>query len=241
MGKALRWLVATALVAAATVGHARDFALSVSWQPAFCELKPGKLECQTETASRFDATHFTLHGLWPQDNEWCGVSKRDKQLDNAKDWQRLPPVTLSPTTTEKLHQRMPGVASYLDRHEWIRHGSCSNANPDTYFTAAMDLLDAVNASKLQGVMSSNIGKSVQFDTLVNAVVEDFGEPARSGVQFLCSTIGKYQALVEIRFALRVANGLPMGVNSQTLVPPVRSASEQELCDRGVVYIDAVGR
>jgi ribonuclease T2 len=241
MGRKLRWLAAAALGVMATAGHARDFAFAVSWQPAFCESKASKRECMTETAARFDATHFSLHGLWPQDGEYCGITAQDKQLDDANHWAQLPPVKLSPATAERLAQRMPGVVSYLDRHEWTRHGSCSRTDPDTYFTAAMNLLDAVNASRLQAVVSGNLGKSVPLDALVSAVVEDFGEPARTGTEFMCSDLDGKRALLAVQFALRTADGLPAGMNAQTLVPPKSPASKQQLCSSGLVYIDAVKR
>ena len=54
-------------------GH--RFVLAISWQAAFCETRPSKLECESQTDDRFDATHFTLHGLWPQPRRraYCGV------------------------------------------------------------------------------------------------------------------------------------------------------------------------
>ena len=50
--------------------------LSLSWEPAFCEGHANKRECASATPSGFDATHFTLHGLWPQPRrkQYCNVS-----------------------------------------------------------------------------------------------------------------------------------------------------------------------
>ena len=42
-----------------------DYVLAASWQPSFCETKPDKDECESQTGDRFDATHFAIHGLWP--------------------------------------------------------------------------------------------------------------------------------------------------------------------------------
>ena len=57
-------------------GTQRGYVLAVSWQPAFCEGHADAPECASQTADRFDATHFTLHGLWPQPRslEYCGVA-----------------------------------------------------------------------------------------------------------------------------------------------------------------------
>jgi ribonuclease T2 len=65
--------------------------LSVSWQPAFCETKRNKPECATESPDRFDATHFTLHGLWPQPrrNAYCDVPPEMSLADKNGDWDQL--------------------------------------------------------------------------------------------------------------------------------------------------------
>ena len=41
-----------------------DMVLAVSWQPGFCETRPRLPECRSQKKSRYDATHFALHGLW---------------------------------------------------------------------------------------------------------------------------------------------------------------------------------
>ena len=52
--------------------------LAIGWQAAFCETRPSKRECANARPNdRFDATHFTLHGLWPQPRRraYCGVDE----------------------------------------------------------------------------------------------------------------------------------------------------------------------
>ena len=39
---------------------------AVAWQPGFCETQPDRRECRNQQQDRFDASHFALHGLWPQ-------------------------------------------------------------------------------------------------------------------------------------------------------------------------------
>ena len=58
-----------------TSGGSR-YILAISWQPGFCELHSAKPECASQTEDRFDASHFTLHGLWPQPRTvmYCYVS-----------------------------------------------------------------------------------------------------------------------------------------------------------------------
>src|SRR5947209_557529 len=74
-----RWVgidCGTYVAAAAAGGQAAGKAeavLSLSWEPSFCETHNRKPECAEEKADDFDATHFTLHGLWPQSSEYCNV------------------------------------------------------------------------------------------------------------------------------------------------------------------------
>ena len=107
-----------------------EYVLSVSWQPAFCETKRDKAECATQTPNRFDATHFTLHGLWPQPrrNAYCDVPPEMSLADKDGDWDRLPEPKLSDATRQRLAQVMPGTQSNLERHEWIKHGTCFHAD-----------------------------------------------------------------------------------------------------------------
>ena len=42
-----------------------DYLLAISWQPAFCQTHQKKAECRTQDKERYDADHFSLHGLWP--------------------------------------------------------------------------------------------------------------------------------------------------------------------------------
>src|ERR1700727_84876 len=81
-----------------------EYVLSVSWQPAFCETKRDKTECATQSPERFDATHFTLHGLWPQPrrNAYCDVPPEISLADKDGDWDRLPEPKLSDATRQRV-------------------------------------------------------------------------------------------------------------------------------------------
>ena len=41
--------------------HDQNYILAASWQPGFCETKPNKPECISQTSDRFDATSFSIH------------------------------------------------------------------------------------------------------------------------------------------------------------------------------------
>ena len=109
-----------------------EYVFALSWQPAFCETKSSKAECRAQSPSEFDATNFTLHGLWPQPNGnfYCQVSGSDKANDNPAHWKDLPPVNLDAGTRTELDKVMPGTASQLERHEWIKHGTCYGKSQD---------------------------------------------------------------------------------------------------------------
>ena len=91
----------------ATVSGKPEYVFALSWQPAFCETQSSKTECQAQTAGGFDATHFSLHGLWPQPNGnfYCQVAASDKANDNPARWRDLPPVNLDPATRDRSSTR----------------------------------------------------------------------------------------------------------------------------------------
>ena len=99
-------------------GNPREYVLAVSWQPAFCEGHAAKPECASQTSDRFDASHLTLHGLWPQYEkgypESCATS-----------------FQLAPQTVAKVLPIMPSPK--LIEHEWQKHGTCSGLSSEQYF------------------------------------------------------------------------------------------------------------
>lgn len=180
---------------AAPVSGKPEYVLALSWQPAFCETRPGKTECKAQTAAGFDATHFTLHGLWPQPNGnfYCQVAAADKANDNPAHWQDLPPVELDPNTRSELDQVMPGTASDLERHEWIKHGTCYGKSQQEYFSDALNLTRAVNASTVRDLFAKNIGKKLTSDQIRSAFDSAFGAGAGERVRLSClvdSTSGR---------------------------------------------------
>ena len=166
-----------------------EYLLAISWQPAFCETRPNKEECETQTVTRFDADKFTLHGLWPQPrgNDYCGVSQRNKQLDKDKKWSDLPPIDLSEELFAELAVKMPGIASDLHRHEWYKHGTCYNTTPEEYFRESLMLLDQVNNSAVQDLFAENIGEEITATQIGNKLVEAFGDGVDKKVRIRCTT------------------------------------------------------
>jgi ribonuclease T2 len=165
----------------------KEYVLALSWQPSFCETKPNKTECQSQTSDRFDAKNLTLHGLWPNAGEYCGVSNKLVKIDRANNWDKLPPISLSLQTSQALAEKMPGFSSNLQLHEWYKHGTCYGTSPDQYFQDAMGLQDQVNGSKVQELFVNNIDKVIK-NTAIRASFDDsFGTGTGQKVTVECKS------------------------------------------------------
>ena len=166
-----------------------DFLLAASWQPGFCETRPDTRECRTQTPDRFDASHFTLHGLWPQpfSNIYCGVPANAEQDDRAGRWDDLPEVTLEAATRAELAKVMPGTASRLERHEWIKHGTCHGGTMEEYYADSLALIRALNASAVRALFAGKLGASLTTTQIRAAFDTAFGPGAGSRVRVSCVT------------------------------------------------------
>lgn len=177
--------------------------LAVSWQPAFCEEHQNKTECASQTPNRFDATNFTLHGLWPQPRgaQYCSVASSYIELDKRGEWDRLPPVALSEATSASLSRVMPGTMSHLERHEWIKHGTCfqSAQTQEAYFARAVALVSQLNASRVRDLFAENIGGTITAEQIKQAFDESFGAGAGDRVQVSCP--GSRRSIVEMTIGL----------------------------------------
>jgi ribonuclease T2 len=173
------------------------YVLALSWEPAFCEAMQGKAECKAETASSYEATHFSLHGLWPQPrrNVFCGVDRATAALDDQHQWESLPAPELTAATKSALDKVMPGTQSVLERHEWIKHGTCYPAgNAEQYFKDEIRLANDVNSSVVQKFMAANIGKTIQTSDLRAAFDQAYGKGAGERVHVSCSKDGMFSEL-----------------------------------------------
>ncbi|WP_074654568.1 ribonuclease T2 family protein [Terriglobus roseus] len=87
------------------------YVLNLSWSPEFCHGHPSAAECSQHRA-------FTLHGLWPQNND--GTYPED--CSDA-------PGPANPSQYADIYPD----ASLL-QHEWQTHGTCSGLAPDQFLT-----------------------------------------------------------------------------------------------------------
>jgi len=204
------------------------YLLAVSWQPAFCQTHQQKPECSSQTPERYDAKHFALHGLWPQPrgNAYCNVGSKEKAIDRNKHWHLLAPLNLSDQLFENLLVVMPGVASHLHRHEWIKHGTCYSHSPETYYKHSLLLMDQLNQSAVRDFMVDNIGKSVTTAAIRSQFDAAFGEGTGDKVNVRCKK-GMIEELW-INLQGEIDEETPMS----TLLKAAQSAKAS--CDEGLV-------
>ena len=195
--------LAVALCGGTAAAAPAAYLLAVSWQPAFCEGFAQLPECASQSPDRFDASHLALHGLWPQPREaaYCGVDPSLVALDKPPTWDQLPPVALSPRVRAELDEAMPGTWSALDRHEWIKHGTCYGPSPEEYFAESLHLLRQLNASAVRAVLAGRIGGQITADQLAAAFDASFGPGAGARVAMACREDGERRLLVELKLNL----------------------------------------
>lgn len=186
--------------------------LTLSWQPAFCETESGqeKMECVTLNAGGLEsaATRLSIHGLWPQPRgvEYCGDAAPWKHLDKRDDdevWEFPPIVEMDDDTRAALAELMPGVTSRLDRHEWMRHGTCYRAagGSDEYYDDTLMLTRAINDSGLADLLASRVGAIVTMAEIHDVIDDAFGAGASEAVEVKCFNDDGRNLLGEIWIAL----------------------------------------
>lgn len=213
-----------------------QYVLAVNWQPAFCELNTRARECRDQRPNAFEATNFTLHGLWPQPrgNEYCDVSERDRWASEDGRWRDLPALDLTIAQRRDLDIVMPGSQSGLDRHEWVKHGTCYSASEREYFADSLDLMLALNTSEVAELFASNIGRRLTLTEVRAAFDSAFGPGAGDRVSMNCAPDGNRTLITELRINL---TGAITGPDS---MPDLIGAAEPApiACRSG--QVDAVG-
>jgi ribonuclease T2 len=211
-----------------------EYILAVSWQPGFCEMRPKRKECAGQTAERHDATHFSLHGLWPMKKSYCGVAADIRARDKKGNWLELPQLAMAEETAAKLLIAMPGTQSGLDRHQWLRSGTCQGGTAQDYFAVQLRLLDELNGSAVRSLFAERLGREVTEGEVKQAFDASFGKGAGDRVRMRCQKAGSRS----------VITGLTIGLSgnvsaSAGLSPLILAAGETDFkCGSGIV--DAAG-
>jgi len=165
--------------------------LALSWHNAFCETNRYKKECKKGLLSflknRYSQSHFVLHGLWPQPKNklYCKVDKDIVSADKHKQWRDLPCLIMDTDTEDRLAKVMPGYASDLHKHEWVKHGTCYGTGANKYFSDAIMLTEQFNNSKLGDFFKKNIGKKVTLKQIRHLFDRSFGVGTGKRVELKC--------------------------------------------------------
>ena len=178
-----------------------EYLLALSWQPGFCSTHKSKKECKNANSSLPSAKGLSLHGLWPQprNNAYCGVSEADKTIDRRGRWDLLKKLDLTSDTIKALNVAMPGYVSKLQRHEWIKHGTCYSKDAETYYKDSIRLTNNFNDSPVAALMKSSKGKSLTLKAIRASVAKSFGKSAASRVALRC---GRKNQITELWIGLK---------------------------------------
>ena len=149
-----------------------DNLLALSWQNAFCQTHRKKRECRNVKPSHYSASHFTLHGLWPQ----------PRNRVNCKGSRK---VKLEKELYKELLEVMPAAKSGLQNHEWKKHGTCYGKDDDGYFADAINLTKQVNSSAVQNLFAKNVGKTITSEQVRRAFDKSFGKGSGRKVKLNC--------------------------------------------------------
>jgi ribonuclease T2 len=227
-----------------------ELVLAASWEPAFCASSAGnnKPECTSLTADRFDATHFALHGLWPDDLDDKAIfpcyCDRGPPVGCGGSQARDTSIALSDEVLAKLTVAMPGVQSGLHLHEWPKHGSCyeddksgadQGADPDEYFAEVLALMEQLNASPVQALFAGNIGGTLTREQIGAAFDQAFGAGASDRLLIRCSGRGSNRNISELWIGLKGDVTAESDLASLILAaPPTSNSTNNESCASGRV-------
>ncbi|MBK1721152.1 ribonuclease T2 family protein [Thiocystis violacea] len=227
-----------------------EYVLAASWQPGFCATAAGqdKAECRTQTSERYDATHFSLHGLWPDDLDDTAIfpcyCDRGAPIKCTSSQDRDTRIDLSPDVLERLQVVMPGVQSGLHLHEWPKHGACyeddktgpdAGATPDEYFTEAMAVLNALNASAVRDLFAAHLDSVLTRSQIEDTFNDAFGRGAGERIQMRCTKITGENIITEIWISLK--GDITDPANLESLIqaaPPTSVSANSHSCSSGRV-------
>ena len=191
-------------------GQFDSYLFTLEWTPAFCEGRTSAAECANEQPDRFDVTHLSLHGLWPEKNGngpytsgvyYCGVGADEQSLDRGSTWCQLPVPAYSDATRAALTTVMPGVASCLDHHEWTKHGTCTGLAADDYFATAAALVQRIAGSAFGRYLTAHAGQTVDASAAFAAFEADFGAGSGGKLLLNCTEVRGSPALLEVNMHL----------------------------------------
>ena len=170
--------------------------------------------------------------MWPQPDTlaYCDVDATEVAIDRRGRWDLLPAIEVDEATRAALDQAMPGAQSMLDRHEWIKHGTCYSQSAEEYFDEALRLLAELNASVVRELVVSRIGRSVRLDEVRASFDSAFGQGAGRRVAMDCDRAGRRTLVAGLNLNLSGEITADTGLADLLAMAPVAAGS----CREGVV-------
>lgn len=216
-------------------GKADANILALSSQPGFCQhygYEAGKPECLHLAKNSYQATHLTLHGLWPNQNScgqhygYCDTKPKPSHCSyNA--------LNLSTEVSNSLDKLMPSYhyGSCLERHEWNKHGSCQNLSDNGYFSLATRLTTEVNNSAFGQYLTAHNGQTIALVTLRQRIAEAFGANNSTKIRLGC----KNGLLVDVFITLPAI--IPEDASLESLINQGPSYQNNDSCPGYVMLSD----
>jgi ribonuclease T2 len=145
-------------------------------------------------------------------------------------WQDLPELVLETQTRDELNRVMPGTQSFLQRHEWIKHGTCYNGEPtQKYFADTIALMDQLNATVVRDLFADHIGQEITTSEIRDAFDDAFGAGAGARVKVSCQNDGNRRLITELTI------GLAGDLDERSMADAIFAAPQTEAgCPRGIV-------
>jgi ribonuclease I len=217
-------LTITLLFSKGEKGEFDYYVFALSWEAGFCEKQNySKIECKEAQKDEFSVNNFILHGLWPNKNDdpfskYSDCENTYKCEGEGGCWPNLPDLHLTAVYKEKLSKYMPGVDSYLQRHEWHKHGTCTNKTPTEYFNQASKLVEEFSKSSFDDFISDHRGSRVTNGQIYQEFEKAFGKSSARTLKLLCSKKANGKYLTEIRFSLKKDIDVTKSISSNIFTP-----------------------
>lgn len=167
------------------------YVFAQSWYPSFCCSGP-KGEC--ENLSPFMQKNLSPHGLWPNKNNIYSAAKQPSYCEHSKGCESIESCSLDSrkVNEERFHEIKMMMPLNLIKHEWKKHGTCSNYSQAKYFK---NILYLQNKYKTPEVIQNKIGENFKYTELLKI----FG--GENKVNLFCRTIDKNQYLDQVHYFL----------------------------------------
>jgi len=97
---------------------------------------------------------------------------------------------------------MPGTRSFLQRHEWVKHGSChENGSANGYYSDSLRLVNELNNSPVQQLFLDNLGKFLKVEAIQGAFNKAFGKGSGQRIRLKCRKDGSRLLISELTIGL----------------------------------------